>query len=80
MPAVECLNCGGLTNTAFADWLNCKKNKGASPWPKYANRCYQKWVDGEWVPGCAADEMAPEQATLARKLNEKSRREKRGRK
>lgn len=76
MPAVTCLNCGGLTNTAFADWINCEKNKGVDPWPKYADRCYQKYVDGEWVPGCAAEETAPEQASLARKLNAKDKEKK----
>jgi hypothetical protein len=74
MPAVTCLKCGGVTNTALCDWLNCKKNKGGEI--KYADRCYSKYVNGEWVDGCASNEIAEDQGNLIRKLNAKSKKDK----
>ena len=77
MPAVECLNCGGLTNTAFADWLDCKKNDSKKEgWPQYADKCYMRHEGGEWVTGCAEEGPAPYHVTVAKRANENAQREK----
>ena len=48
MPAITCLRCGGMTNTAVADWLDSEAGN--------ARRCFVRWVDGVAEKGCAYDE------------------------
>jgi len=59
MPAVKCLSCGRITNTAVADWLDCKQNyQDNKTSPEFADRCFAA-VDSKnnvWVKGCAYDD------------------------
>jgi len=52
MPPLTCSGCGGDTNTAVSNAY------GEEPYGD-ATKCYFKYVEGHWVPGCAYDE-APE--------------------
>ena len=50
MPAIECIKCGGLTNTAVSNWLHPKSREDGK-----AHECYAKVVNGKWVKGCGYD-------------------------
>jgi len=47
MPTIECAKCGGLTNTAVANWIHPEIRED-----RKAHECYTKMVDGKWVKGC----------------------------
>lgn len=49
MPEVTCGNCGGITNTAVAEYDEWEG------WGGPPSGCYARWVNGRWVPGCRFD-------------------------
>ena len=49
-----CENCGGETNTAVAEYIDRLDRIGK--FDGKADKCYLKFVDGEWVEGCAYKE------------------------
>ena len=65
MASKICRRCGGKTNTALCDWMD-------SP-DEMADRCFMKFVGGEWVNGCAANDKYEraviERGLLSRRLN-----------
>ncbi len=48
MSCIECSGCGGQTNTALCDWVNCIETGKAE-------KCYARWENEHWVKGCAED-------------------------
>jgi len=50
MPQIKCEGCGRITNTACCNAFEEK------PWGK-TTKCYQAYVNGEWVKGCGFDEL-----------------------
>ena len=63
MPVITCENCGSVTNTAVADWVNRKT------YDNKADRCFLKWVNGRWEKGCSYDvDKAHYKCTFAQKI------------
>jgi len=67
MPVLKCLKCGGITNTAVADWMNCDKNDNLKL-PEFADRCFLKVQGGGWVEGCSFDDANPYQKHEAQRI------------
>ncbi len=65
MSLIECGRCGGKTNTALCDWVDCIDTGKAA-------RCYARWEKGEWVEGCAANDSDADRfmANFAQKIME----------
>jgi len=51
MPDKTCKTCGGSTNTAVCDYA---EHSDLEP-----RRCYLRWEEGNWVPGCGYDDLLP---------------------
>lgn len=60
---IECVKCGGLTNTAVSNWIHPQIRED-----KKAYECYAKAVNGKWVKGCSYDNCNPYNKSYIDKL------------